>query len=63
VAYYGDSSGKAVLAILLAMVIGIAIYNWRFTLFALHFLADLLVLNLPIPIQEFLHRTFTVHHP
>jgi hypothetical protein len=63
VAYYGDSSGKAVLAILLAVFLGIAIYNWRFSVFAIKFLADLFVLNLPPVVQNFLHRTFPLHHP
>ena len=51
---YSEGSGKAIAAILVALVAVVAIANWQSTLFVLKFVWDLIVINLQ-PLLDKVH--------
>jgi hypothetical protein len=55
---YSEGSGKAILTILITVFLAVAVYNWRFSLFFLHMLVDLLYLNLPPVVHDFIYKHF-----
>ena len=58
--YYGDS-GKIILVVFAAILLVVAGLYWHQTLFAIRFLADLLLLNLPPHLQGWLRAFFHIH--